>query len=236
MDPDRLTDIAVAVADLAPIDWDAVEAEIVDAAGRRTLRRLRLLETIVRASVTFAPGGSGTSSTNTPQVWGPFTIFDCIGRGTFGDVYRAHDRRLDRVVALKLLRPDREFDTRITSEVIDEGRLLAKVRHQNVVMVHGAERIDGRVGLWMEFVDGRTLEQELRATGPLSPASVIAIGIALCDALSAVHKAGLLHRDLKAQNVMRAADGRLLLTDFGAGRLLEGAGSPDDVPLAGTPL
>ncbi len=235
MDQDRLADLAAAIADLTPIDWDTLEADIVDAAGRTALHRLRFVETIVRASAAFAPGGN-PSSADPPQVWGPFTVFESVGRGTFGDVYRAHDRRLDRVVALKLLRPEGDSDRGISSEVIDEARLLAKVRHQNVVTVYGAERIDGRVGLWMEFVDGRTLEQELRTSGPLPPASVAAIGIALCDALLAVHGAGLLHRDLKAQNVMRAADGRLLLTDFGAGRLLESAAAPHDVPLAGTPL
>ena len=122
--------------------------------------------------------------------------------------------------------------------MIREGQLLAKVRHPNVVTVYGAERIDGRVGMWMEFVDGRTLEEELRASGPRTPDQVIDVGLALCSALAAVHDAGLLHRDLKAQNVMRAADGRLLLTDFGAGRVRDRGHDGDDgrTELAGTPL
>ena len=125
---------------------------------------------------------------------------------------------------------------RRAAEVIHEAQLLAKVRHPNVVTVYGAERIDGRVGMWMEFVDGRTLEEELRASGPQLAGEGDHVGLALCSALAAVHEAGLLHRDLKAQNVMRATDGRLLLTDFGAGRVRGDGNDERRVELAGTPL
>jgi len=238
--PPQLLDIATAVADLTPVDWVALEAEAGDAVGRAALKRLRLLDTIVRACADIVPPGTagpGAADDIQQTTWGPFTIHERIGRGTFGDVYRAHDRRLDRIVALKLLRPGREGGDPVESEVIHEGQLLAKARHPNVVTVHGAERIDGRVGVWMEFVDGRTLEEELRASGPLPAASVIEVGLTLCRALAAVHDAGLLHRDLKAQNVMRATDGRLLLTDFGAGRTRsEALGDGTRGELAGTPL
>src|SRR5204863_399474 len=81
----------------------------------------------------------------------------------------ARDPRLDRPVALKLLRHlEKDCDAR-ESAIIEEGRLLARIRHPNVVAVHGAERIDGRIGIWMEFVDGPTLEQELVNRGPFSP-------------------------------------------------------------------
>jgi dipeptidyl aminopeptidase/acylaminoacyl peptidase len=236
--PPQLLDVAAAVADLTPIDWAALEAEAADSVGRAALNRLRLLDQIVRACAAIVPPGESAAAPDTPPTaWGPFTIHERLGGGTFGDVYRAHDRRLDRIVALKVLKPGREGADPVESEVVREGQLLAKIRHSNVVTVYGAERIDARVGLWMEFVDGRTLEEELRASGPLPAAAVIEVGLALCGALAAVHDAGLLHRDLKAQNVMRAADGRLLLTDFGAGRArvdADGGGGPGD--LAGTPL
>ncbi len=236
--PPQLLDIAAAVADLTPIDWPALEAEAADPVGLAALKRLHLLDQIVRACAAIAPPGEPAATLDTPpSAWGPFTIHERLGGGTFGDVYRAHDRRLDRIVALKLLKPGKEEADPVESEVIREGQLLAKVRHPNVVTVYGAERMDGRVGLWMEFVDGRTLEEELRASGPLPAAAVVEVGLALCGAIAAVHDAGLLHRDLKAQNVMRATDGRLLLTDFGAGRVRvgenDGGGTGD---LAGTPL
>src|SRR5207244_2811767 len=103
------------------------------------------------------------------------------------------------------------------ASVIDEGRLLARIRHPNVVTVHGADRIDGRVGLWMEYIHGRTLERSLAEQGPFSAPEAGEIGIQVCRALAAVHQAGLLHRDIKAQNVMREDGGRLVLMDFGAG-------------------
>jgi serine/threonine-protein kinase len=163
------------------------------------------------------------------------TIIERIGRGTFGDVYRARDSSLDRPVALKLLRRPEWNARTLESAVIEEGRLLARVRHSNVVTVYGAERIDGVVGLWMEFIDGHTLEEDLRERGPLPSREVAAIGVDLCRALYAMHEAGLVHRDVKAQNVMRDRSGRLVVTDLGAGHelVLAEEASPE---LAGTPL
>ena len=105
--------------------------------------------------------------------------------------------------------------------MIQEGRLLARVRHPNIVTVYGAERVGGQVGVWMEFVHGKTLEEELRDARPFDVDRVIRIGIELSGALSTVHRAGLIHRDVKAQNVLCDRDGRLVLTDFGAGCELE---------------
>jgi serine/threonine-protein kinase len=235
-----ILDLAGAVADLTPIDWNALELDATEPAHRAALRRLRVLDRIVRACGAVAHGPSSSPKAaeieTQPAAWGQFTLHERVGHGTFGSVYRAHDRRLDRIVALKLLRPDRASAATVESEAIHEGRLLAKVRHPNVVTVYGAERIDGRVGVWMEFIDGRTLEDEVREDGRLAPDAVIEIGLTLCGALAAVHDAGLLHRDLKAQNVMRARDGRIILTDFGAGRAVEEEPADGRPELAGTPL
>ena len=149
------------------------------------------------------------------RTWGQLILRSYIGRGSFGDVYRAWDPRLDREVALKLLTPPATGETARSSKVISEGRALARVRHPNVVTVYGADQIGGRIGVWMEFVEGRTLAQRIAADGPLAPAETAAIGADLARALAAVHKAGLLHRDVKAQNVICEAGGRIVLTDFG---------------------
>ena len=92
-----------------------------------------------------------------------------------------------------------------------------------MVTVYGAERVDGRVGLWMEFIRGRRLDELLREQGALSAHEAAVTGLTVCRALSAVHRAGLLHRDIKAQNVMREDGGRLLLMDFGTGTLVSEA-------------
>jgi hypothetical protein len=122
---------------------------------------------------------------------------------------------------------------------VHEGRLLARVRHPNVAAVYGADRIDSRVGVWMELIEGRTLEEELSERGPFPAAEVAAIGIDLCQGLEALHTAGLLHRDIKAQNVMRdRRDGRIVLMDLSAGRELDRNPAGVDLPrtLAGSPL
>jgi hypothetical protein len=108
------------------------------------------------------------------------------------------------------------------------------VRHPNVVMVYGADRRDGWLGVWMELVRGRTLEEVLRESGPLDEQEAALVGVDVCNALAAVHGAGVVHRDIKAQNVMREEGGRHLLMDFGTGReRVEGATGGD---MAGTPL
>ena len=134
-----------------------------------------------------------------------------IGRGSHGTVYRAWDTRLAREVALKLL-PDTD-DGRSN---IEEARRLARVSHRHVVSVYGADRIDGHVGIWMELLKGRTLDAILREQGPFSAREAIVIAVDICGAVAAIHSAGLIHRDLKAQNVMREPGGRLVVMDVGA--------------------
>ncbi len=166
--------------------------------------------------------------------WGHLELIEQIGQGSFGNVYRARDTRLDRDVALKLLRKGRQT-AELAEKILHEGRILARVRHRNVVTVFGAEERDGRVGLWMEYIRGRTLEQLLRSTGPFGAREAALIGQELCRALAAVHKAGLVHRDIKAQNVMREEGGRLVLMDFGAGQFVH-ASAATPGRLTGTPL
>jgi tetratricopeptide (TPR) repeat protein len=147
--------------------------------------------------------------------WGPFENLQRVGRGSFGEVYRAYDPTLQRFVALKLLRPrvdDREVDA---ADLLREARALARVRHPHIVAIHGVDRHAGRVGFWSDFVQGRTLKQLLDSQGPLGPQEAALVVIDVCKATAAVHAAGLLHRDIKAGNVMREEGGRILLMDFG---------------------
>jgi eukaryotic-like serine/threonine-protein kinase len=237
---DALVEIAAAIADGRPIDWPAVTKA---ASGADELELIRQLEFIAAltgpmpasssASAGTPPTTAGAAPAGTPRVtWGPLTIIERIGQGSFGEVYRARDPHLERDVALKLLRRQTPGEADADSGV-DEGRLLARIRHPNVVTVYGAERLKGEVGLWMEYIEGRTLEQELRAEGPFTVDSTVAVGIAVTDAMAAVQRAGIFHCDLKAHNVMRDRDGRVVVTDFGAGRDADRSDSPDR---AGTPV
>ena len=240
----RLNELAEAVADGRVLDWDAIESTARDEDERASIRRLRAIAAIgvAHSELTLSESLSdslsvktlleGIEDGSTPATWGSLRILERVGRGRFGDVYRAWDPNLDREVALKLLRRrERESADR---EVIDEGRLMARVRHPNVVTIHGAQRIDGRTGLWMEFVHGRTLEAELAERGPFSSDEVAHAGIELCRALGAVHEAGLVHRDVKAQNVLRDQRGPILLGDFGTGHELDDDGA-GPTSMAGTP-
>ena len=164
--------------------------------------------------------------------WGSLEILEEIGRGGFGVVYRAWDPALAREVALKVIRP-REPRPDALAAILREGQLLARVRHANVVAVHGALQIGDEVGLWMEFVRGRTLSQLVKEDGPRAAGEAAVIGISLCQATAAVHQAGVLHRDIKAHNIMREAGGRIVLMDFGAGQMLDARS--DDERASGTP-
>ena len=231
-DRDRLIDdLAQAILDGTPIDWSAIDSS---AGGDRELMdELRLLSAVadLHRSDTEQPAPE-TGQSSFPQMWGHLELLERIGGGTFGEVYRAWDTRLDREVAVKLMPAAGANDPDVAS-IIWEGRLLAKVRHPGVVTIYDALQIGDSVGLWMEFIRGRTLEQRLQEDGRCDAGEAVAIGIELCRAVTAVHEAGLLHRDIKTQNVVRASDGRLVLMDFGIGRELADGSISD---LAGTPL
>jgi Tol biopolymer transport system component/predicted Ser/Thr protein kinase len=230
MSPDipSLEDLVHAICEGTPVDWHALE-KIGSETFRSQVAALRVVAGI--AEVHRPPPATTTEIPDAPQRWGHLDVLEHIASGAFGDVYRAWDPQLDREVALKLLRRAPDADAH-ADEVVNEGRLLARLRHPHIVSVYGAARIDGQVGLWMEYLRGRTLAQAVSKEGALPARKVAEVGAALCDALAAVHKAGLVHRDVKAQNVMLADDGRVVLMDFGAGGDLRQAG----LDIAGTPL
>lgn len=229
------THVLSAILDGTQVAWPA--GEEVDEEERQMLAALKLIADVVEfhrdlqhpslSRVTADP-----EQATRVQQWGHLQVLERVGRGSFGAVYRAWDMRLDREVALKLIPAAHPAESDRAS-LIHEGRLLARVRHPNVVAIYGAEQIGNQIGLWMEFVHGRTLEQALNEGRTFSVAEAIDIGIELCRAVGAVHDAGLLHRDIKAQNVAVTDEGRVVLMDFGAGRDL--AESPDS-DLTGTPL
>jgi len=217
----RIRRLAEAVADETPVDW-AVEghpnAAITGTAVSGTLDGLRLIESVIRVRQSTDEVATIAATATAPDItfrWGPLAVYEQVGKGSFGEVYRAVDTRLECEVALKLRRINSRDEESGVRRFLEEARRLARVRHPNVVAVHGADLHDGRIGLWTDFVRGRTLEERLTAEGPLGGHEAAPIGLELCRALAAVHSAGLIHGDLKAANVMRAEGGRILLMDFG---------------------
>jgi serine/threonine protein kinase len=162
--------------------------------------------------------------------WGIFEDLQRVGSGSFGEVYRAFEPTLQRYVALKLLLPNRISRNEEMNALLREARALARVRHPNVVPIYGVDRYEGRLGFWSDFVKGQTLADLVATRGALGPQEAALIGADVCRAAGAVHAAGLLHRDIKAGNVMREEGGRILLMDFGLthehGSGADGSGTP----------
>ncbi len=229
-DPD-LQSALDALSDDRPFDWDAAAAS-ADPATQETLAQLRVLASVARA----CRDGDDTPCRPLPEppfTWGPLEVLARLGRGASGQVFRARDRRLDRVVALKLLPLEPDAVETTGGAMVREGRLLARIQHPNVVAVHGADVAGGYLGIWMELVDGQPLDRLVAERGPLPLHEILSIGRDLCGALAAVHDQGLIHGDVKAQNVVRTPAGRLVLMDFGASRDARHASSG---PLTGTPM
>jgi serine/threonine-protein kinase len=228
-----LDQLAGAVLDSTDVDWARVESS-ADENAQRFVRQLRLVASVGelhRRLQPVPPAAADPERRANPQ-WGHLRLIESMGHGSFGEVFRAWDTRLDREVALKLMPARRTVALAGESTLIQEGRMLAKVRHPNVVTIYGAEQIGDRIGLWMEFVRGRTLEQLLNDGVTFRTEDIVRIGAELSRAVAAVHSAGLLHRDIKTHNVIREDEGRIVLMDFGAGTELEGGTSE----VAGTPL
>ena len=222
---ERLLRLAEAIADGRQVDWKQAVADDPDSSDG--IGALRVIESL---------GAAHTPPVQPiPASWGQLTIHEKIGEGAFGEVYRAFDPSLERDVALKLLSGERALDESASARFLEEARRLARVRHHNVVVVHGADLRDRRVGMWTDLVRGRTLEQILIERGPFGEREAAHVGIDLCRALAAVHAARLVHRDVKTQNVMREEGGRILLMDFGSVGPVSSSGAADTKPY-GTPL
>jgi hypothetical protein len=216
---DRVLAVAEAVSDRHQIDWEHEEAD-----SPEHVSMLRHLREIAQVAAVLGRRGEADQREDVLFRWGPLEVLAGIGEGSYGEVFRARDPVLGREVALKLRRPgpaDAEYSNRA---FVEEARRLARIDHPNVVRVLGADVHDGRVGLWTELLDGADLAQVLAQRGRMAPHEVVAVGIEMCRALAAVHAAGIVHGDLKAENVVRVRDGRLVLTDFGAGTELAAAG------------
>lgn len=155
---------------------------------------------------------------------GRYVILELLGRGAMGVVYTAYDPELDRRVALKLLRPDRRVAA-LEERFLREGQTMARLSHPNVVAVHDVGALGGSVFLAMEHVEGETLRAWLAAK-PRPWSEILAAHVDAGRGLAAAHKAGVVHRDFKPDNVLVSRDGRIRVTDFGLARLGEGDEPP----------
>ncbi len=164
---------------------------------------------------------------------GRYELRRCLGVGGMSRVFLAHDRELSRDVAVKLLL--RTGAAEDLDRLRDEARAAASIDHPGVVTVHDVGATAAGVHVVMSYVEGESLAQRLDREGPLAPDAVAAIGRAVCDALGAAHRAGVVHRDVSPGNVMLRPDGGVTVTDFGIARIGEGAGRTTTGHIIGTP-
>ncbi len=167
------------------------------------------------------------------QAIGPYQLLELLGRGGMGEVYLAHDPRLNRRVALKLLPTAIVDDGERVRRFEQEARATSAISHPNVAHIYEIGEAQGRRYIAMEYVHGMTLRQALQR-GPLEVCDALDIATQIAIALAAAHEAGVLHRDIKPENVVLRVDGYVKVLDFGLAKLVENrlyAGRPEATPL-----
>ena len=162
-----------------------------------------------------------------------YEILQILGEGGMGAVYKARDRELNRMVALKVIRPDLAGSQAIIDRFKQELLLATQVTHKNVIRIYDLGDADGMKFITMEYLEGEDL-RALMKQRKLTPQETVEIMQQVCRALEAAHSAGIIHRDLKPQNVMRDKSGRILVMDFGLARTLEGNGMTQTGAVVGT--
>jgi serine/threonine protein kinase len=151
---------------------------------------------------------------------GRYQVESQVAMGGMATVYRAMDTRLDRQVALKVMHADLARDEEFVNRFIGEAKSVARLSHPNVVSVFDQGRDGSYLYLAMEYLPGRTLRNLLDERGWFPPREALAIMVPLLSGLAAAHRAGLVHRDVKPENVLIAPDGHLKVVDFGLARAL----------------
>jgi serine/threonine protein kinase len=182
-------------------------------------------DTVTDGSPPFHPPSVAELAAKFPQL----EILELIGKGGMGAVYKARQKELDRVVALKILPPGIGDDPAFAERFAREAKALAKLNHPGIVTIYDFGRADGLFYFLMEFVDGVNLRQLLHA-GRVSSREALAIVPQICDALQFAHDQGIVHRDIKPENILLDRHGRVKVADFGLAKLV-GSNGRAELPL-----
>jgi serine/threonine protein kinase len=164
-----------------------------------------------------------------------YEILEILGQGGMGAVYKARDNELDRLVALKIIRPELTTNPEILKRFKQELILARQVTHRNVIRIFDLGQADGFKFITMEYLEGQDLRAVLRDNGKLPPEKAAKVILQICRALEAAHTEGVIHRDLKPQNIMLDANGRAYVMDFGIARSAHLPGMTQTGALVGTP-
>src|SRR5712691_703473 len=178
---------------------------------------------------------SGASLADDTDLNARYHIVRQLGEGGMGEVYLAYDRELDREVTLKLIRTDLTKHPAIMERFRREIQLATRITHKNVLRVYDLGEANGLKFLSMQYVDGEDLSAVLRREGRPPLPRVIELFRQICEGLAAAHEQGVIHRDLKPQNIMIDGHGRVLITDFGLAKSLEQVSLTEAGKIIGTP-
>jgi eukaryotic-like serine/threonine-protein kinase len=231
------------------------DATIVDAGPRDTGPRFDPDATLVDSDATISPLPVRRTPIPTPKPppsrisgsygsaavfqigdvpGGRYEILQLLGEGGMGAVYKATDRELDRFVALKVIRPELASDPSILARFKQELLLAHQVTHRNVIRIYDLGEAQGVKFITMEFIEGKDLRSLIRERKKFTPEEAVDVIQQVCQALQAAHSVNVIHRDLKPQNIMQDASGRILVMDFGLARTVAGEGMTQTGALVGT--
>ena len=211
------------VMDARPMDPDAT---IIDAGPPRRTPPPSLSQSGMYSSAAVLQIGQ--------LLGGRYEILQLLGEGGMGAVYKATDRELDRFVALKVIRPELASNPAILARFKQELLLAHQVTHRNVIRIYDLGDAEGIKFITMEFIEGKDLRSLIREKKKYAPEEAVEVIQQVCQALEAAHNVGVIHRDLKPQNIMQDATGRILVMDFGLARTLGGDGMTQTGAIVGT--
>jgi Protein kinase domain len=166
---------------------------------------------------------------------GRYQVLSELGRGGMGIVYQAYDKQLKEQVAIKLLSPLLSADQEALERLTREVSLARRITHTNVIRIHDLSEVNGLHYVSMEYFSGSNLKEHLKRSGPLSLLNAYQIFSQICDGLEAAHSQGVVHRDLKAQNIMVGPSGQIKIIDFGLARSVHLEGMTATGLIMGTP-
>ncbi|MDH4220842.1 MAG: serine/threonine protein kinase, partial [Candidatus Aminicenantes bacterium] len=164
-----------------------------------------------------------------------YQVIEELGKGGMGRIYKVYDTKIDEKIALKLVDVETAADKKTLERFSNELKLARKVSHRNVCRMFDLGEEQGIHYITMEFVPGEDLKNSITRIGPLTPGKAISIAKQICKGLAEAHKLGVIHRDLKPQNVMIDSEGNARIMDFGIARTLKGEGITADGVVIGTP-